>query len=92
MLFAGWFTKTSDIANIVYGWPGPALLTASACVIVASVLNLITLLILPSVWRGGRRVDSWTHWRKAGYAATVLIYLGFSGLLLIWGVLTPWAT
>ena len=92
VLFAGWFTRTSDIASIAYGWPGPALLTASACVIVASILNLISLLILPSVWRGGRRVDSWTHWRKAGYAATVLIYLGFSGLLFVWGALTPWAT
>ena len=92
VLFAGWFTRTSDIASIAYGWPGPALLTASACVIVASVLNLITLLILPSVWRGGRRVDSWTHWRKAGYASTVLIYLGFSAILFQWGVLTPWAT
>ncbi len=92
VLFAGWLTKTTDIANIMYGWPGPSLFTASACAIVAAVLNLITLVILPSVWRGGRRVDSWTHWRKAGYAATVAIYLAFSLLLFHWGALTPWAT
>lgn len=90
-LFGLWLTKTSDVANVMYGWPGVSLLIASACAIVAAVLTILTAAILPSVWRGGRRVDSWTAWRKAGYAATTLIYLGFSALLFVWGALTPWA-
>jgi CubicO group peptidase (beta-lactamase class C family) len=91
-LFAIWVSKTGDVANVMYGWPGVSLLIASACMIVAAILTLLTAAILPGVWRGGRRVDSWTAWRKAGYAATTLIYMGFSGLLLVWGALTPWAT
>jgi CubicO group peptidase (beta-lactamase class C family) len=91
-LFLGWLSKTSDVANIMYGWPGPMLLIASACANVAALLNLISLIILPGVWRGGRRVDSWNRWRKGGYAATVAIYLAFSSLLFLWGALTPWST
>jgi CubicO group peptidase (beta-lactamase class C family) len=90
-LFGLWVSKTADVANVMYGWPGVSLLIASACAIVAALLTILTAAILPGVWRGGRRVDSWTPWRKAGYAATVLIYLGFSALLFIWGALTPWA-
>jgi CubicO group peptidase (beta-lactamase class C family) len=91
-LFAIWVSKTGDVANVMYGWPGVSLLIASACMIVAAILTLLTAAILPGVWRGGRRVDSWTAWRKAGYAATTLIYMGFSAILLVWGALTPWAT
>jgi CubicO group peptidase (beta-lactamase class C family) len=91
-LFAIWLSKASDLANVMYGWPGVSLLVASACAIVAALLTILTAAILPSVWRGGRRVDSWTAWRKAGYAATVLIYMSFSALLFMWGALTPWAT
>jgi CubicO group peptidase (beta-lactamase class C family) len=91
-LFSLWLSKASDQANVMYGWPGVSLLVASACAIVAALLTILTAAILPSVWRGGRRVDSWTAWRKAGYAATVLIYMSFSALLFMWGVLTPWAT
>jgi CubicO group peptidase (beta-lactamase class C family) len=90
-LFAVWLAKTSDVASVMYGWPGVSLLIASACAIVAALLTILTAAILPGVWRGGRRVDSWTAWRKAGYAATVLIYMGFSALLFFWGALTPWA-
>lgn len=91
VLFGAWATKTGDVANIMYGWPGVSLLLASACAIVAAALTLFTAAILPAVWRGGRRVDSWTSWRKAGFSTTVLIYLVFSVLLFIWGALTPWA-
>ena len=85
-----WATKTSDVANVMYSWPGFSLMLASACAIVAAALSVLTAAILPGVFRGGRRVDSWTQLRKAAYAATVLIYLGFSALLFVWGVLTPW--
>jgi CubicO group peptidase (beta-lactamase class C family) len=90
-LFGLWALGASDEAKIMYEWPGPWLIIASACALVAAAMTLVTAVILPSVWRGGRRVDSWTSGRKAAFSATVLIYLAFSALLGIWGALTPWA-
>lgn len=89
-LFAMWLSKTADGANIMYGWPGPSLMIGEACAIVAAVMTVITALFLPAVWRGGRRVDSWTQLRKAGFTLTVAIYLSFSALLLIWGAFEFW--
>ncbi|HEX5377163.1 MAG TPA: serine hydrolase, partial [Phenylobacterium sp.] len=90
-LVAIWASKSGDVANVMYSWPSVLLLLASACAMVSALLTLLTAAILPNVWRGGRRVDSWTALRKGAYAATVLIYLAFSALLFIWGALTPWA-
>ena len=89
--FALWGADARDQATLVYGWPGPFLMIASACALVASVLNLFTLVILPAIWRGGRRVDSWTDWRKLRFTATVLVFTAFSVLLGLWGALEPWS-
>jgi CubicO group peptidase (beta-lactamase class C family) len=89
-LFAIWASKTSDIATIMYGWPGSLLVIASACALVAAALTVITLIALPMLWRGGRRVDSWSGGRKLFFSITVLIYTGFSVLLALWGALSPW--
>ena len=86
-----WASKTGDTAYVIYHWPGPMLLTASACALVASGLTIVTLLVLPAIWRGGRRVDSWSHLRKAGFTMTVLIYGAFAVLLGLWGALSPWS-
>jgi len=89
--FSGaWILKSENPASIMYNWPGISLVTASVCAILAALLTLVSLIILPAVWRGGRRVDSWSFLRKVGYSATVLIYSAFSAILLIWGVLSPW--
>ena len=64
---------------------------ASACALVASVLNLLTLLLTPLIWQGGRRVDSWSGVRKFAYTCTVLIYGALGLLLLRWGALFPWS-
>ncbi|RAK58652.1 serine hydrolase [Phenylobacterium hankyongense] len=90
-LFAVWASKSSDLAQVIYGWPGALLITASACALVAAALTIATLVALPAVWRGGRRVDSWTHLRKAFFTVTVLIYAGFSVTLAMWGALSPWS-
>ena len=63
---------------------------ASACAFVAALMTAGTLLIVPAVWRGGRRVDSWTQARKAGFTFTVLVYTAFSVVLGLWGALAPW--
>jgi CubicO group peptidase (beta-lactamase class C family) len=90
-LFGVWLTKTGDVAQIVYRWPGALLITASACALVAALLTIATLIAVPAVWRGGRRVDSWTALRKAAFTTTVIIYAAYSVLLGLWGALSPWS-
>jgi CubicO group peptidase (beta-lactamase class C family) len=90
-LFGLWAAKTGDIAQVMYRWPGVLVITASACALVAAGLTVTTLIALPAVWRGGRRVDSWTHLRKAFFSVTVLIYAAFSVELALWGALSPWS-
>ncbi|MFD3262645.1 serine hydrolase domain-containing protein [Phenylobacterium ferrooxidans] len=90
VLLLVWASKTSDLANIMYGWPGATLVIASACAFVATLLTAGTLLMAPAVWRGGRRVDSWTQARKAGFTFTVLLYTAFCVVLGLWGALAPW--
>jgi len=91
LLFLLWASKTQDVANVMYRWPGASLVIASACAFVAALLTLATLVAVPAIWRGGRRVDSWTALRKVSYTLTTLIYLAFSGVLVTWGALSPWS-
>ena len=79
-----------DIARVFYGWPSGWLLTASACAFVATLLTLATLAMAPVVWRGGRRVDSWTSLRKLAFTCTTLIFLSFALILATWGFLEFW--
>ncbi|HZZ68734.1 MAG TPA: serine hydrolase domain-containing protein [Phenylobacterium sp.] len=90
-LFALWESKTGDAAQVMYRWPGVLMITASACALVAAGLTATTLLALPAIWRGGRRVDSWTPLRKAFFSVTVFIYLAFAVDLASWGALSPWS-
>ena len=79
------------MGNVMYNWPGPFLLVASACALVAALLTGLTLLMAPAVWRGGRRVDSWTAWRKLRFTITTLVFAAFSLILALWGALEPWS-
>lgn len=90
-LFAVWGAGASDVQRIMYGWPGPLVITASSSALVAAALNLLTIAALPAVWQGGRRVDSWTTSRKVSFTLTVLIYAAFSVLLAMNGALEPWS-
>jgi hypothetical protein len=90
-LFALWVSETGDKAEEMYRWPGVLMIMASACALVAAGLTATTFLVLPAIWRGGRRVDSWTHLRKAFFSVTVLIYAAFSVDLALWGALSPWS-
>jgi len=91
LLFGAWGAGASDIERIMYGWPGPLLVTASASALVAAALCLITIAALPAVWQGGRRVDSWTITRKVFFTLSVLIYTAFAVLLALNGALEPWS-
>ncbi len=90
-LYALWMSKTGDEAQIMYRWPGILMITASACALVAAGLTATTFLVMPAIWRGGRRVDSWSPLRKAFFSLTVLIYAAFSADLALWGALSPWS-
>lgn len=89
--FLAWFSGTGDPARVVYNWPGPWLVLASACAMVAAVLTAITIIMLPVIWRGGRRVDSWTPGRKVRFTITALVFATFAFDLGYWGALTPWS-
>jgi hypothetical protein len=89
-LFGLFAIKAGDTAQVMYRWPGALIVTASACALVASALTLVTIIALPAIWRGGRRVDSWTHLRKAGFTLTTLIYGALAVVLALWGALSPW--
>jgi len=91
LLFGAWASKTADPAQVMYAWPGASLVIASACALVAAALTVATLVALPAIWRGGRRVDSWTPLRKAAFSLTVLVYTAFSVVLALWGGLSPWS-
>lgn len=82
--------KAADQTTVFFGWPSGWLLSGSACALVASVLSLLTLGVLPMVWRGGRRVDSWSSGRKVAFTFTALLFVFLSVLLGMWGYLLPW--
>ena len=86
-----WSLGAGDVGWLVYHWPGPALIIASACALMAALLTLLTILMAPSVWRGGRRVDSWTAWRKLRFTITTMIFAATSLMLGLWGGLAPWS-
>lgn len=89
-LFIFWWASTPQ-SELLYDWPGLKLIAASACALVATVLGLVCAALLPWVMRSGRRLDSWSPRRRAGYVLTVLAPLGFGLLLALWGGLSPWA-
>ncbi|MDP1616992.1 serine hydrolase [Phenylobacterium sp.] len=91
-LFVSWVAGAGDTAQVVYTWPGVRMILASACALVASALTIATLASLISIWRGGRRLDSWPVLRKLGFTATTLIYAAFAVVLFHWGALTPWSS
>lgn len=86
-----WARQTGDIAKIFFDWPNGLLITASAAALVAAVLTVVSLALLVFVWRGGRRLDSWSPGRKLRFTATVVIFALFSLALATRGAIYPWA-
>ena len=88
--FGAWAAGTGDVTRVVYHWPGPLLLIASACSLVGALLSLVSLGIAPLVWRGGRRLDSWSSVQKLRFTGASLLFVTYSIVLLHWGALAPW--
>ena len=89
--FLVWRGSSLDPARLMYDWPSPGLLIASACAFVAAVMTAICLALAPIAWRGGRRLDSWNGWRKARFTFTTAAFALFATLLGLWGALEPWS-
>ena len=90
--FAGWAAGTGDVSRVVYHWPGLLLLFASSFSLVASLLSLVALVMLPWVWRGGRRLDSWSSVQKLRYTGASLLFVVYAIVLAHWGALIPWVS
>jgi hypothetical protein len=90
-LFAFWALGAEDVADVMYNWPGVVLIGASACALVTSLMSVPTILMTPLIWRGGRRLDSWTGGRKARFTLTAVVFAAFAMLLATWGALEPWS-
>ena len=86
-----WGLGTADLGKVMYEFPSALLLIASACALVAALLTLLTVGMSPVVWRGGRRVDSWTAGRKLRFTATTATFTAFAFILMWWGALEPWS-
>ncbi|HLI66832.1 MAG TPA: serine hydrolase domain-containing protein [Caulobacteraceae bacterium] len=90
-IFGVWAAGSGDVGRVMYGWPGPLVLVASACALVAAMLTLLTVVLTPVVWRGGRRLDSWSVWRKLRFTLTTAVFAAFAVQLFFWGALAPWS-
>ncbi|MFZ5719037.1 MAG: serine hydrolase domain-containing protein [Pseudomonadota bacterium] len=80
--------SAADQSRIVYDWPAPALIAASGLALAASLATLVSLVLLPFIWREG----GWTWRRKAAFSVTAAISLVLAALLLRWGFLAPWSS
>jgi CubicO group peptidase (beta-lactamase class C family) len=90
--FGWWGIRALRDSSVAFSeWPGPWVVIASSSALVASLCSLGQVLLLPAVWQGGRRVESWTSWRKLRFSLTALIFLAFGVILLLWGALEPWS-
>jgi CubicO group peptidase (beta-lactamase class C family) len=90
--FGWWASRASRDLSVAFNeWPGPWVVIASSAALVAALCSLGQVLLLPAVWRGGRRVESWNAWRKLRFSLTALLFLAFSVVLMLWGALEPWS-
>ena len=62
-----------------------------AAVALAALLTVLLLALTPVVWRGGRRLDSWSMSRKLRFTVTTVVFAAFAAQLLLWGALAPWS-
>ncbi|MGH6999517.1 MAG: hypothetical protein ACREEO_15085, partial [Phenylobacterium sp.] len=77
----------TDQSSLVFGWPGPLMLTASGAGLAAAALSGAALVMTP--WAVAQQ-GGWSWWRKARFAATVAVFSAFGLLLAVLGALQPW--
>ena len=87
-----WATGASDIASVIYDWPAPLVIAASAAALLASVATAVAVVLLAPVWRRSASGAGWPAWRKARTSVVVLIFAAFAVVLGLWGALQPWSS
>jgi hypothetical protein len=80
----------SDQAAVLFGWPSPWLIAASALGLAAALASWLTLILTPLGWRGG--ASAWPIGRRLRFTLTSVIFVLFGLQLALWGALQPWAT
>lgn len=86
--FLQYMTFASNIGEVEYVWPHPAMITASALALVATVVTGLSLPLLIPVWQEA----GWSWRRRAGYTATAAIAVALALILAHWGLLLPWSS
>lgn len=86
--FAVFMGAAADPAKIVFDWPSPTLVAASALALGAAVLTVASLVPVGLAWREG----GWNLRRKTAATLTALVSLALAALLLRWGFLAPWGS
>jgi CubicO group peptidase (beta-lactamase class C family) len=86
--FASFMQGASDPAQIVFNWPSPTLIAASAMALAAAALTVLSLAPVVLAWREA----GWTWRRKTATTLTALTSLALAALLLRWGFLAPWSS
>ena len=90
--FTVWALTGAAEGRLQRDWPNPWLVGASSAALAAALLTVVQLIQLFGVWRGDRRLQGWSGWRKLRHTATVLAFAAFSFVLLGWGALEPWSS
>ena len=90
--FLLWRREMSDAVSLMLRWPGGWLVIASTLALLAAVASLVSLALLPQVWRNDRRGAGWSAGRKLGHTLVALAFVAYAALLAVWGALTPWST
>lgn len=85
IVFAG---GAENLVDLVFSWPGTALVTASSAALFASALSAVVLVALPFAWMGD---NGWGPWRKLWFSATSVVFFVLGAQLAFWGFLEPWA-
>jgi hypothetical protein len=77
-----------NMVQLVFAWPGTALVIASSAALSASLLSLGALVVLPFAWISD---DGWGLGRKLRFSATSILFCLLALQQAFWGFLEPWA-
>ena len=81
-----------DPAVSMYHWPNPWLVAASWAALVGALLGLVQLVQLRDVLGESRRRDTWSTGRRLRHILSVVVFVGFSVVVALWGGLEPWSS
>ena len=86
--FLQYLQFASNIGEVEYVWPHPAMIAASTLALAATIATAASLPMAVPVWREA----GWGWRRRAGYTATALFALALALILARWGMLAPWSS